>query len=98
MVRSIELGRLKLTPRKSKDTSLVVSVPLELARDIFAESGDLQSDRFPAIMIFAETIGKALPPIREDTKETPKPAVLAKTRKPRQVHDRKPFEIPFITR
>jgi hypothetical protein len=89
---------LKLTPKKPKDSGLVISVPLELARDIFSESGDLQSERFPAIMILADTIGKALPPTHEDTKKRPKPTVITKTRKPKSTHHRKPFELPMLTR
>jgi hypothetical protein len=97
-IRLSESGWLKLTPKKPKDAGLFISVPFELARDIFSESGDLRSEKFPAIMILADTIGKALPPTHEDTKKRPKPTVITKTRKSRAVHHRKPFELPFITR
>ena len=87
-----------MTPKKPRDSGLIISVPLELARDIFSESGDLSSAKFPAIMILADTIGKALPPTHEDTKKRPKPTVITKTRKPKATHHRKPFELPMLTR
>jgi hypothetical protein len=87
-----------LTPKRPKNSGLVINVPLDLARDIFSESGDLQSAKFPAIMILADTIGKALPPMHKDTKKRPKPTVITKTRKPKSTHHRKPFEIPLLTR
>jgi len=97
-IRLSESGWLKLTPKKPKDKSLIISVPLELARDIFSESGDLQSEKFPATMILADTIGKALPPSHEDAKKRPKPTIIIKTRRSTAAHHRKPFELPFITR
>jgi hypothetical protein len=97
-IRLSEWGWSKLSPKKPKDVGLIISVPLELARDIFAESGDLQSEKFPAIMILADTIGKALPPTHENTKKRPKPTVITKTRKSRATQNRKPFELPLLTR
>jgi hypothetical protein len=77
---------------------LIISVPLELARDIFRESGDLPSAKFPAIMILADTVGRALPFTHEDTKKRPKPTIITRTRKPKSTHHRKPFELPLLTR
>jgi hypothetical protein len=87
-----------LTPKRPKDSGLVISVPLELARDIFSESGDLQCEKFPAIMILADTIGKALPPTSENTKKRPRPTVITRTKKPKAARHRKPFELPLLIR
>lgn len=87
---------MRLTQKKPRDSGLLISVPLDLARDIFSESGDLSPAEFPAIMVLADTIGKALPAIHEDTKKRPKPIVLAKTKKVKAKH-RKPFDLPLLT-
>jgi hypothetical protein len=76
---------------------VTISVPLDLAREIFSESGDLPSARFPAIIILAETIGKALPAPHEDRKKRTKPTIITRTRKPKTSY-RKPFELPILTR
>jgi hypothetical protein len=76
---------------------LTVSIPLDLAREIFSESGNLPTARFPATIILAETIGKALPTSHEDTKKRSKPTIITRTRKPRTAH-RKPFDLPILTR
>lgn len=88
---------MKLTPKKTKDSGLIISVPFELARDIFSESGDLPSTSFPAIMILADTIGKALPPTQEDAKKRPTPTIISKTRKPKSAHNKKPLENYVLT-
>jgi hypothetical protein len=84
-----------LTPKKTKDRSLIINVPLELARDIFSESGDLQTAKFPAIMILADTIGKALSKGHEETKKRPKPTIISRARK--TTTHRKSFEYPLLT-
>jgi hypothetical protein len=87
-----------LTPKKFKEAGLIISVPLELAREIFVESGDLPSTKFPAIMILADTIGKALPQTPEDAKKRSMPIIIAKTRKAKSAHDRKPLENYMLTK
>jgi hypothetical protein len=85
-----------VTPKKPKNSSLIINVPLELARDIFNESGDLPTARFPAIMILADTMGKALNKDREETKKRPKPTIISGARK--TTAHRKTFEYPLLTR
>jgi hypothetical protein len=87
-----------LTPKKPKDSSLIIRVTLELAHDIFSESGDLPSTSFPALMILAEAIGKALPLPDEDAKKRPTPTIITKTREPKPAHNRTPFEFALLTR
>lgn len=86
-----------MTARKIRDSSLTVSIPLDLAREIFSESGDLPSVRFPATIILAETIGEALPTSHEDSKKRSKPTIITRTRKPKTTQ-RKPFDLPILTR
>lgn len=83
--------------KKRKDPGMVINVPLELAREIFSESGDLQSARFPAIMILADAIGKALPASHGESVKRPKPTILSKSRKPKTSFKR-PENYPFLTR
>ena len=83
--------------RKVQEQSLIVRIPLDLARDFFSESGDLPSDRFPATMILAEAVGKSLPAKREDKRKRAKPVVLKKTKKS-MMTSRSPFELPLLTR
>jgi hypothetical protein len=85
-----------VTPKKPKNSSLIINVPLELARDIFNESGDLPTARFPAIMILADTMGKALNKGHEETKKRPKPTIISRARK--TTTHRKTFEYPLLTR
>lgn len=85
-----------MTPKKQKNSSLIINVPLELARDIFTESGDLPTAKFPAIMILAGTIGKALSKSHEETKRRPKPTIISGARK--TTTHRKTFEYPMLTR
>jgi hypothetical protein len=85
-----------VTPKKPKNSSLIINVPLELARDIFNESGDLPTARFPAIMVLADTMGKALNKDREETKKRPKPTIISRTRK--TTTHRKTLEYPLLTR
>jgi len=83
--------------RKVREQSLVVRIPLALARDFFSESGDLPSDRFPTIMILAEAVGRSLPVVREDSRKRPKPVVLKETRKTKSMR-RNPLELPLLMR
>jgi len=85
-----------VTPKKPKNSSLIINVPLELARDIFNESGDLPTARFPAIMVLADTMGKALNKDREETKKRPKPTIISRARK--TAPHRKTLEYPLLTR
>ena len=46
--------------RKPKVAEIVVRIPVELAIDLFNESGDLPSADFPAIMKLVESISEVL--------------------------------------
>ena len=46
--------------RKPSVTEIVVHIPIELAIDLFRESGDLSSSDFPAIMKLVESISEVL--------------------------------------
>ena len=88
-----------MKPKKSKDSGLIINVPLELARDIFSESGDLPSAKFPAIMILADTIGKALSKGHEESTKRPKPTILSKSKKTStSTHRKRLYEYPLLTR
>jgi hypothetical protein len=65
-----------LNTRRPKDPGLIIHVPLELARDIFRESGDLQFVKFPATMTLADTIGKDLSTRHKESTRQPKPTIL----------------------
>ena len=84
-----------MNKRKRKDTGLIINVPIELAREIFSESGDLPVAKFPAIIALSESIGKALRLSREE-KQQPKPTIMFRTRKPTVTH--KKIEYPLFTR
>ena len=49
------MGRAKSKTRKPKESSVLIRIPAELARDIFRESGDLQFSKFPATMTLVES-------------------------------------------
>ncbi len=83
--------------RKPKESSVLIRIPAELARDIFRESGDLQFSKFPATMTLVESIGKALNFGREERKKQLKPVVFFGTRKPVVTHKRT-HEYPLFTR
>ena len=83
-----------MNSRKRKDSGLIINVPIELAREIFSESGDLPVARFPAIIALSESIGKALKLSREE-KEQSKPVVMFRTRK--SATTRKKIEYPLFT-
>jgi len=70
-----------LTARKSKDQSLIIRVPVELARDIYRESGDLQFAMFPATMTLIDTLGKALGASKKESVKQLKPIILRRDRK-----------------
>jgi hypothetical protein len=76
-----------LNARKSKDPSLIIRVPIELARDIYRESGDLQFAMFPATMTLIETIGKALGASKKETTKQLKPTILRRGRKATVPHE-----------
>jgi hypothetical protein len=46
--------------RKPKVAEIVVRIPVELAIDLFNESGDLPSADFPAVMKLVESIAEVL--------------------------------------
>jgi hypothetical protein len=54
---------------------------MELARDIFRESGDLPFAMFPATMTLANTIGKALSGSHKESAKQLKPTILHRSRK-----------------
>lgn len=83
-----------MNARKHKDSGLIINLPIELAREIFSESGDLPVAKFPAIIALSESIGKALRLSREE-KQQPKPVVMFRTRKPAATH--KKIEYPLFT-
>jgi hypothetical protein len=56
-------------------------VPVELARDMYRESGDLQFAMFPATMTMMEAIGKALGVGKKKTTKQLKPTILRRDRK-----------------
>jgi len=85
-----------LTPKKPRNSGLIINVPLELARDIFNESGDLPTTKFPAIIVLADTIGKALSKGHEETKKRARPTIISRARKT-TIH-RKTFEYPLLNR
>jgi hypothetical protein len=85
-----------LKPKKPRDSGLIINVPLELARDIFSESGDLPAAKFPATMILADTIGKALSSGREENTKRPKPTILSKTKKT-TIPRKRLYENPILT-
>ena len=66
---------------KSKDSSLIIRVPFELAKDIFRESGDLEFAMFPATMTLIDIIGKALGTSKKDSAKQLKPTILRRDRK-----------------
>ena len=70
-----------MTARKSKDQSLIIRVPVELARDIYRESGDLQFAMFPATMTLIDTLGKALGASKKESVKQLKPIILRRDRK-----------------
>lgn len=71
----------KLKERKPKEPGLVIHVPMDLARDIYREGGDLQFAMFPAIMAMVDTIGKALSARNKKGIRQPKPTILRRSRR-----------------
>lgn len=59
----------------------MINVPLELAREIYLESGDLPFAKFPAIMSLADSVGKALNMSAEESVIQPKPTILGRSGK-----------------
>jgi len=45
---------------KSKVLAVIVHLPIDLALEIYRESGDLSISEFPSILKFAESIAEAL--------------------------------------
>jgi hypothetical protein len=62
-------------------------VPIELARDIYRESGDLEFAMFPATMTLIETIGKALGASSREIMKPLKPTVLRRGKKLTATHE-----------
>jgi hypothetical protein len=54
-----------MAPR-NKVIAVDVQLPIELAREIFRESGDIAISEFPATLEFAESLAKALNLEQED--------------------------------
>jgi hypothetical protein len=81
------MRRTKLKAHKSRDQSLIVRVPVELARDIYRESGDLQFAMFPATMTLVDTLGKALGASRKETAKQLRPTILRRDRKTTFSHE-----------
>ena len=78
---------MKLKAHKAKDRSLILRVPIELARDIYRESGDLQFAMFPATMTLIDTIGKALRADKTEIIKQLKPTILRRDRKTTVSHE-----------
>jgi hypothetical protein len=51
---------------RNKVIALVVKLPIDLAKEIFRESGDLAISEFPATLEFAESLAEALNMGKED--------------------------------
>ena len=60
---------------------MIIRVPIELARDIYRESGDLEFAVFPATMTLVDTIGKALGAGKKETAKPLRPTILRRNRK-----------------
>lgn len=56
-----------MTARNLKTVAILVQIPIELAEEIFRESGSLAISEFPATLEFAESLAEA---INLDQKET----------------------------
>lgn len=76
-----------MNARKPKDHGLIIRVPIELARDIYRESGDLQFAMFPATMTLIDTIGKALGASKKENTRQLKPTLLRRDRKTTVSHE-----------
>jgi len=77
---------------------LIINVPVDLAREIFRESGDLQFARFPATMALVDSIGKALNIGHDESVAHLKPRVLGRTRKTKVSQKRLLNNYPLLTR
>ncbi len=75
----------------------MINVPVELALEIYRESGDLPFIKFPAITTLADSIGKALNIGHEEKVTPPKATVLYRKRKPTISH-REVQNYPLLTR
>jgi hypothetical protein len=56
-----------MTARNLKTVAILVQIPIELAEEIFRESGNLAISEFPATLEFAESLAEV---INLDQKET----------------------------
>jgi len=73
--------------KPKKNPGLVIHVPMELAWDIYRESGDLQFAVFPATMTLIDTIGKALSASCRENKKQLKPTILRRSGSARISHE-----------
>ena len=64
--------------KETKDLGIMMNVLLELAREIFRESGDLPFAKFPAMMTLADSIGKAMDIDHDESVARPKPTISHK--------------------
>jgi hypothetical protein len=86
-----------LNAKKPKNPRLIINIPVELAREIFRESGDLGVGEFPALLILADSIGEAMSAGHYETAIPQKPTILRKSRKTTVSH-RGPRKHILLTR
>jgi hypothetical protein len=61
---------------KLKVVTIKVELPIDLARKIFRESGDLSISEFPATLEFAESLAEVLNLDQMDTTELDEPTLI----------------------
>lgn len=54
------VGSLEMTPKNPRTIALVIQLPIELAKEIFRESGNLAISEFPATLQFAESLAEVI--------------------------------------
>jgi len=67
-----------MSESEAKIIGIVINLPIDLAMEIFRESGDLPVSEFPAIMKLANDIGEILNMERKEDATYVKPAFIFK--------------------
>ena len=68
-----------MSQEKPKVLGLVVHLPIDLAIEIFRESGDLPISEFPAILKFADSIAEVLDMEQNENSAYAGPTFMSKT-------------------
>jgi hypothetical protein len=69
-----------MAPKNPRTIALVIQLPIELAEDIFRESGNLAISEFPATIEFAESLAEVLNFEHKEDTRYPEPTMMVKNR------------------